>query len=115
MHSAVDRVAARQQIEMVNMIFDAMLTDDPPPSPGEVEGGKIENVENGNPSSDQNIEILQKGEESTYHNDAEGDLSTPAAHIFLYFIQVIYNLPNCKIIQFRICPLHNCRRKKTEL
>jgi hypothetical protein len=55
LYIAVERVAARQHIEMVNLVFEAMLQS---------------NFDN------------ECGQE-------DSDLSSPAVHIFLYFIQVM--------------------------
>lgn len=102
--SAVDRVAARQQIEMVNMIFDAMLRHDEELSPNEekqmsqtTEDQKQQVVEEVNGQEDNkpaqsgsgtnSPEFLENQSLSSQDNDGS-DLSTPAVHIFLYFIQV---------------------------
>lgn len=80
----MDRVTARQQIEMVNAIFDAMLMKPL---------GSVYPDEN-TTNSDKLNDLGKTGEDPLNKQEMEtetefGDLSSAAVHIFLYFIKVI--------------------------
>jgi hypothetical protein len=66
--------SARAQIEMVNSVFAAMM--------GSAKNGKSEAV------SPTEIDNWRQSSTNPQSNNDEDDLTSPAVHIFLYFIQV---------------------------
>jgi len=107
--AAVERVAARTQIEMVNMIFNAMLNystgsmngkeviENKVESKAEQDSSDADDNWRSNSKESSNNKSVKTDNETDKNDDYGTDLTSAAVHIFLYFIQVLLTLRNLSL------------------